>query len=82
MKKKEYNRHLKRWALGTLRRFMKSSEVAQFVTSRGTFFLVAARVFKVAQFCDFVCVDVVYTIHIQCKVTKVDQQGEISFAFD
>ena len=56
MKKKEYNRHLKRWALGTLRRDMKSSEVAQILTSRGNFFLVAARVFKVAQFRDFVVV--------------------------
>ena len=54
--KKEYNRHLKRWALSTLRRDMNSSGVAQFLTSRCTFFLVAARVFKVAQFRDFVAV--------------------------
>ena len=38
MKKKQYNCYLKRWALGTLRRDMNSSEVAQFLTSRGTLF--------------------------------------------
>ena len=38
MKQKDCYRHLKRWALGTLRRDMKSSEVAQFLTSHGTFF--------------------------------------------